>query len=41
MFKDKIYQYDIEDQWYDYKDQRYKDIAVAWCEENNIEYQEN
>ena len=41
MFKDKIYQYDIEDQWYDYKGQKYKDIAIEWCEENNIEYQEN
>ncbi|RCW78896.1 uncharacterized protein UPF0158 [Halanaerobium sp. DL-01] len=29
MFKDKIYQYDLEDQWYDYKDQRYKDIAIT------------
>jgi hypothetical protein len=39
-FKEKIYQYDIEDQWYDYKEQRYRKIAIEWCEENNIEYQE-
>lgn len=41
MFKDKIHQYDLEDQWYDYKYQKYKDIAIEWCEENNIEYREN
>jgi len=40
MFKEKIYQYEIEDDWYDYKDQRYREIAIEWCEENNIEYNE-
>jgi hypothetical protein len=37
-FKEKIYQYGIEDEWYDYRDQRYKEIAIEWCEENNINY---
>jgi len=41
MFKDKIYQYDIEDQWYDFKDKKYRKIAIEWCEENNIKYREN
>ena len=41
MFKDKIHQHSIADQWYDYKDQRYREIAIEWCEENNIEYREN
>ena len=38
MFKEKIYQHDLEDDWYDYKDQRYRQIAIEWCEENNIEW---
>ena len=37
-FKEKIYQHDLEDDWYDYKDQRYRQIAIEWCEENNIEW---
>jgi hypothetical protein len=39
-FKEKIYQYDLEDDWYDYKDHKYRDIAIKWCEENNIEWKE-
>ena len=31
---------DLEDDWYDYKDQRYREIAIEWCEENNIEWRE-
>ena len=38
IFKDKIYEYDIADEWYDYQDKRFKEIAIEWCERHNIEY---
>ncbi len=37
-FKDKIYQYDIADEWYNYQDQKYREIAIEWCEKHDIEY---
>lgn len=40
-FKEKIYQFDLADDWYDYQDKIYKEIAIEWCRENNIEYEEN
>ncbi len=37
-FKDKIYEYDLTDDWYDYQDKKFKEIAIEWCEMHNIEY---
>ncbi|WP_163103219.1 UPF0158 family protein [Peribacillus alkalitolerans] len=37
-FKDKIIDFDIEDQWYSYRDERYKEIAIDWCKVNNVNY---
>ena len=37
-FKDTIIQYNIEKQWYSFRDMAYKNIAIQWCEENDIEY---
>ena len=37
-FKDTIHQYGIADDWYDYREQAFKDIAVEWLESNNIAY---
>lgn len=39
-FKDKILDFDIEEQWYSYRDERFKEIAIEWCQENNIIYSE-
>ena len=39
-FKDKIHEYDIADDWYKYRDEALKEIAIAWCEENGIRYTE-
>jgi len=36
-FKDSIFDLDIEDQWYAYRDKAFKEIAVDWCEENQLE----
>ncbi len=38
-FKDAIYRYGIEDEWYSYRDNARKEIAIEWCRENNIEFE--
>ncbi|MEK4485765.1 UPF0158 family protein [Psychrobacillus sp. FSL H8-0484] len=37
-FKDKIINFDIEEQWYSFRDERYKEIAIEWCQDNNVDY---
>ena len=37
-FKDAIYQYGIEDDWFKYLDEAYKEIAIAWLKSNDIAY---
>lgn len=37
-FKDRIRRYNIEDEWYKYKEERLKELAIRWCEENEIDY---
>lgn len=39
-FKDALYRYGIEKAWYSYRDNALKEIAVEWCRENNIEFDE-
>jgi hypothetical protein len=39
-FKDAIHQYDIADEWYSYRNNALKEIAIEWCRENNIEFEE-
>lgn len=39
-FKDKILDFEIEDQWYSYRNERFKQIAIEWCEDNNVKYTE-
>ncbi len=38
-FKDAIYRYEIEDEWHSYRDNAIKEIAIEWCRENNIEFE--
>ncbi len=38
-FKDAIYRYGIEDDWHSYRDNAIKEIAIEWCRENNIEFE--
>jgi hypothetical protein len=40
-FKDAIYRYGVADDWYQYRDNAMRDIAMDWCEENAIEYSED
>lgn len=37
-FKDTCINYDIIDDWYKFRDEQYKNIAIKWCKENNIDY---
>jgi hypothetical protein len=39
-FKDIIVQLGIDVQWYSYRDQCYKQIAIEWCQDNNVDYVE-
>jgi hypothetical protein len=37
-FKDRIHEHGIADEWYRYRDEALKEIAIEWCEENGIQY---
>lgn len=37
-FKVTCINYDIIDDWYKFRDEKYKDIAINWCQENIIKY---
>ncbi len=39
-FKDAIYKYGVEEEWHKYRDDAMKEIAIEWCRENNIEFDE-
>jgi|LGOV01.1.fsa_nt_gb hypothetical protein len=28
----------LQDEWYNYREAQYKEIAIAWCEENKVEF---
>lgn len=38
-FKDTCINYDITNDWYKFRDERYKKLAINWCKENNIEFE--
>jgi hypothetical protein len=37
-FKDNIYKYNLEEEWYKFRDEAIKRIAIEWCEDNGINY---
>lgn len=39
-FKDTCINFDIIDDWYKFRDERYKEIAIDWCKQNNIEFEQ-
>lgn len=39
-FKEAIHRHGIENDWYRFKDEAYREIARGWCEENGITWQE-
>jgi len=40
-FKDTIYHYGIENEWFKYRDEAYKEIGIAWLESNGIAYSDD
>jgi hypothetical protein len=40
-FKDTIYRYGIEKDWFKFRDEAYKEIAIAWLEGNGFAYADN
>jgi hypothetical protein len=40
-FKDTLRRYRREKDWYAYREEALRDIAIEWCEENGIEYAES
>lgn len=39
-FKDTCINFEIIEDWYKFRDKKYKEIAINWCKENNIDYEE-
>ena len=37
-FKDYCFEINIIQDWYKFKDEKYKEIAVNWCKKNGLEY---
>jgi hypothetical protein len=37
-FKDQVGYMGIEQDWYTFRDERYKEIAIAWCKNHNLKY---
>ena len=37
-FKDCVHEFGIAEKWYKYRNNAYKEIAIEWCSENQIEY---
>ena len=37
-FKNGIRYHRLEQQWYDYRDQAYREIAIRWCRDEGLEY---
>ena len=37
-FKDYCVEMNIIQEWYKYRDEQYKEIAIEWCKENELKY---
>lgn len=37
-FKDYCFESSIIQEWYKFKEKRYKEIAIEWCKQNELEY---
>ena len=38
-FKDTCINFDIINDWYKFRNEKYKKLAINWCKENNIEFE--
>lgn len=39
-FKDQVNDLGIEQQWYDFRDEQYKQVAIRWCRSLELEFEE-
>lgn len=39
-FKDKLIEIGLENEYYKFYDEKLKEIAIEWCNDNNLEYEE-
>lgn len=39
-FKDDIFRFDIADEWYKYREDAIKQVAIDWCELNQIKFKD-
>lgn len=39
-FKDKLIEMELKKEYYRFYDEKLKEIAIKWCKENNLEYEE-
>ena len=37
-FKDNVYKYNIENEWYEFRDRRIKEFAIEWCMSKGIDF---
>lgn len=37
-FKDALIRFGIEREWYDFRDEKYKEIAIEWCKDHGFDY---
>ena len=37
-FKDNIHRYNIAEDWYKFREEAFKEIAIDWCKKNDIVY---
>jgi len=40
-FQDTCINFGCMDDWYKFRDKKYKEIAVEWCKKNNVEYEDD
>lgn len=38
-FKDNLLRYDLEDAWHEFRYSALRELAVDWCEENDLKYE--
>ena len=37
-FKDEVYRLGIEDDWFKYRDNAFKEFVIEWCKDNEVEF---
>jgi len=40
-FKDTLHTLDLAEQWYRYQEQAHKKVAIEWCEENELSFEDD